>query len=64
MLIQITFKTKEYDQTKEQRKQKDYEYCYVTTFAADESRWIRSPSSALNIHEKLGAKSSYAKRFI
>jgi len=33
-------------------------------FAADESRWIRSPSSALIIHEKLGAKISYAKRFI
>jgi len=25
-------------------------------FAADESRWIRCPSSALPIHEKLGAK--------
>jgi len=25
-------------------------------FTADESRWIRSPSSALFIHEKLGVK--------
>jgi len=33
-------------------------------FAADESRWIRRPSSALIIREKLGAKISYAKRFI
>jgi len=30
--------------------------CDQANFTADESRWIRSPSSVLFIHEKLGVK--------